>query len=680
MKGGLIRLVLLKELREILRDRRTLLMMIGIPVFLYPGLFVLIEQLMLFGRGNLEAAPPIVAVEIRGGPAPLRLPATDQFRLFPVDRVRHTLVLEGRHDAALVLTPSEGPAGAGVDAQILYDASSERSVLARTTLAAYLERWNDQRLADRLRDLGLPPEFSRPVIVRETSLATPGGLGGAALARFLPLILILMTAFGALNPAIDIAAGERERRTLEPLLSTTAAGADVVVGKFLAVAAVAFTTAALNLASMLLTLRAGIFQFADALGLEFSIPPSAILLTLALLAMLALLFAAVFLGVAIRAQSFREAQAALTPIYLVSFLPAVVIMAPGIEFSVGISLIPVAGLAMLFSALMSGGAVGLAGVTAVVSTIGYAAFALSFATRSFAREDILLGDEESAEVRKQKQRPFWNRGGRALPSPLSAILFVGTIALLYFYFGIGLSRYGERGLLASQWLLLALPTAIYVSYGRFDWRRTLAVRRAPPRAFGAATLIILGALPIGWMIGWLQSFVLPMPEELVASLQGLLTANGTERVLWLLLVVAITPALCEEIVFRGVLFQSLLAKLSPAVAITVSALVFGLFHLSFETAIRLLPTMFLGALLALVVHRTRSILPAMAMHMVNNGVAVILVSWPAAQALVLREDGVPSLALVVVGAVLLAVGIRILPGRTAATPSPPPLDAESVPA
>jgi sodium transport system permease protein len=661
-----IRTIMVKELREILRDRRTLLLMIGVPVFLYPALFVLMEQVMLFGQGNLTEQSPRVAVhQAAGVDATLPQPDSGGVEIVQLQGASAELVRSGRFDAVLVID-SVGPAQARtLDVQLFYDASREQSVRAESLVREELEALSETILAARLESFGLPSEFARPIAVRDTSIATPRGLGGAALGRILPMILVLMTVLGAFHPAIDIAAGERERRTLEPLLTTSAPAGAIIIGKYLAVALIAFTAAALNLASMLLTLNAGIFQFANELGLEFDLPISAIAITLALLSLLALLFSALFLGIAVQAQSFREAQTMLTPVYLVSFLPAIVTMAPGIEFSEGLALIPIAGVALLFRALMTGDAVGLEGFIAVAVTIAYAALALSFAARSFAREDVLIGDDEDAEVGAEKRFPWWNRDGSPVPSPATAMLFAGLIGALFFYVGSSFARWGEWGVLASQWLLLLLPAALFLRSGRFKWREALAIRPAPPVAFLAGALIILGGLPIGWVIAWVQTFFIDLPEEMLAGLQVLLTADDAGRVAWLLFLVALTPALCEEIVFRGILLQGFLRRTSMHLAIFASSAVFGLFHLSFETVIRLLPTMFLGLLLAIVAARTASIFPSMLMHFVNNATAVLLISRPELQRYLLLENGSPNWAIVAFGLVLLLTGFRLLPGREA---------------
>jgi sodium transport system permease protein len=155
--------------------------------------------------------------------------------------------------------------------------------------------------------------------------------------------------------------------------------------------------------------------------------------------------------------------------------------------------------------------------------------------------------------------------------------------------------------------------------------------------------------------------VLRIPEEMLTGLQSILTGEGPLRLAWLIFVVAVTPAFCEEIVFRGVLLQGFLRKMPAHLAILASSFVFGVFHLSFETAIRLLPSMFLGALLAIVVTRTRSIFPSMLMHFVNNAMAVLLVSVPTLQRFVLADSGNPKWILLPLGAVLLTAGFLLLP-------------------
>ena len=108
-------------------------------------------------------------------------------------------------------------------------------------------------------------------------------------------------------------------------------------------------------------------------------------------------------------------------------------------------------------------------------------------------------------------------------------------------------------MLAAEWLLLFVPAALFVGLGGFDVRRTLSLRLPSAHGLLGGVVLIAGAVPLVWLVGWLQTFVLPIPWELHEDLQDLVTAETTSRLLWLLLILAVTPAICEEIVFRGVL-------------------------------------------------------------------------------------------------------------------------------
>lgn len=174
-----------------------------------------------------------------------------------------------------------------------------------------------------------------------------------------------------------------------------------------------------------------------------------------------------------------------------------------------------------------------------------------------------------------------------------------------------------------------------------------------------AVLLIAGALPIVWLVGWLQSFVLPIPWDLLEGLEELVTAQSLDRFLWLMLILAITPAFCEEIVFRGVLLGGT-RTLEPWRMIVLNGVVFGAFHLSFETAIRFLPTALLGALIAWAVWRTGSLWVGTLMHFLNNATIVVLTSLPAVREVFSDPEAPPPLWLVPFGALALGLGIRVI--------------------
>ncbi|HEY0023523.1 MAG TPA: ABC transporter permease subunit/CPBP intramembrane protease [Longimicrobium sp.] len=675
MRWATVRTVLAKELRETLRDRRTLFMMLVIPTLLYPAMMVLAEQLALFGQRRLGAEQARVAVTGADVPLVRFLDADSAIRVISAESASVDAVRQGDVDAALVIgAAGVAPGGDGGTRSIalLYDASNDRSQRAQGVTRERLDEWGDSLLSRRLRARGLPAGFATPIAVADSSVATAEEAGGYALGRFLPLILVMMTLLGAFYPAIDLAAGEKERGTLETLLTAAVPAREIVAGKFAAVALIGIVAAAANLLSMLLTFQSGVFRFARAANVRFTLPLESAALILLALVPLAVLFSALFLGIAVRAQSFKEAQNALTPAQLAAILPVLVVTLPGIDFTPALAVVPVVGIAMFFRELMAGEAPLVPSLLAFAATIAYAALALAYAARAFGREDVLFGGGAgTAAVGGSwgERLRTWRAAPRGVPLPAEALAFIALVALLYFHLGTRLQAdLGERGLLVSQWLLLALPAVAFTTLGPYQPRNALALRAPAPRALVAALLIALGGIPVGWLIGWLQLQMFEGGMESLGYLEKLLTATDARRAMWLFFLAALTPAICEELVFRGVLLQSLGREMRAWRAIVVTAAVFGAFHLSFETALRFLPTAWVGLLMGYVAWHSRSIFASMLMHFANNAFVVLLLWQPGVRRAVL-SGGSLSWPLVAGGVVLLAAGIWLLPRRD---PEPEP--------
>jgi sodium transport system permease protein len=659
-------IVFTKELRETVRDRRTLLMMVVVPVLLYPVLLVVSEQMLLFGQRRLESAAAPVAIVGEAPPELLALvDSSRSVRLITLSQPPAEALRDDAVAAVVVLGPEvEGEATRAAD--LLYDATSDQSLRGRRELSGVLDDWRDTLLARRLAARGLPGSFALPVAVADSSVARPEEVGGYTLGRILPLLLVVITLLGAFYPAIDLAAGEKERGTLETLLTAPVPPRAIVAGKFVTVALIGIVAAALNLGSMLLTFQTGVLQVASRIGLDVSLPWTSVVIIFLTLIPLAVLFGALFLGLAVRSSSFKEAQNALTPVYMLVLIPAMLPLFPGIDFTPLMALVPVAGVSFFFRDLMGGDARPVTGLLVLASTAVYAVAALVFAARAFGSEAVLFGgDEAGAEVVRGSKAPWWTalvrraRPGRT-PDPQAAVFFVAGVAVLFFWLGITLQiRLGERGLLASEWLLLFVPALLFVRLGGFDLRATLSLRRPSGAGVAGALLLVAGATPLAWGIGWLQTFFLPIPWELLEGLEKLVTAETPGRLVWLLLLLAVTPAFCEEAVFRGVLLGGTRA-LAPWRVVLLNGLVFGAFHLSFGTAIRFLPTAWLGIVISWAVLRTGSIWVGSLMHLLNNGTIVLLASVPALQALIADPDGPPPLWLMSLAAVSIYAGVRIL--------------------
>lgn len=256
------------------------------------------------------------------------------------------------------------------------------------------------------------------------------------------------------------------------------------------------------------------------------------------------------------------------------------------------------------------------------------------------------------------------------PPPISALVFVAGVAILFASGGVALRlAMGEYGLPASEWLLLFLPAVYFVKAGGFDVGESLFLFRPSRRAMAGALLLVAGATPLAWAIGYLQSFVVAVPPEVVEAMQRLLTAESPGRLAWLLVAVALTPAVCEEVVFRGVLLSST-QDLPLWRVLVLNGVVFGAFHLSGGTVVRFLPTAWLGIVIAWAVLRSRSLWVGILMHFLNNGAIVVLASAPAWSRAVTDPAAPPPLWLLLAALAALGAGGRILATEPARLATP----------
>jgi membrane protease YdiL (CAAX protease family) len=250
---------------------------------------------------------------------------------------------------------------------------------------------------------------------------------------------------------------------------------------------------------------------------------------------------------------------------------------------------------------------------------------------------------------------------RGAPSVRVVVLFLVGVALLYLLGGLPLQiLLGEAGLAISQLALLLLPALLLVTAAGYDPERTLFLRRPTRLGAAGAVLLMAGGIPLAWFLAWLQSFFVPVPHELLELMTEFLATEDARRFFWLLVLVAAIPAVSEEFVFRGITLSGFGSRFSAPLAVVLSALVFGIFHLSPQTAFRFLPTAWLGVLLAWIVVETRSIWLSVGLHFANNALILVLLFLPLTREMAMDMEREPPLALLPVAVLALAAGATLL--------------------
>jgi sodium transport system permease protein len=245
----------------------------------------------------------------------------------------------------------------------------------------------------------------------------------------------------------------------------------------------------------------------------------------------------------------------------------------------------------------------------------------------------------------------------------SLLLFAGACVLLFFVFFPLQARRLEVGLLVSEWGGMLGLVAIYARVTQQRLASVLVFTRPSGRALVGAALCGLS----GWIvIGLLAEWIAPAPRELIERLRHQVAPPGGRGLAATLLLMAITPAVCEEALFRGPILRGLATRLSPLAAAAVTGVLFGLFHFDVW---RFLPTALLGLMLSLIALRARSILPSMLAHGVNNGCLVTLAQLGVDEKMT-TLGAASQIGIFVAASVALVAG-GFLVGTGPATPSAP---------
>jgi sodium transport system permease protein len=400
MSARNIGIVYRKELTDSLRDRRTVISMVLVPILLMPLLTIGagILSILLFGRAMQE----IPTVMVLGGEDSPKV-------LAELHALKDIAIVPGRHDYAQEI--SNKLVRAAVEIPPGFDASVERGEILTVRIDMYQGELRSSFAADRLqrffRDLRdrvvterlaarqLPANLIEPFKIEQQNVASPEKVSGTIIGGLVPYFIIVMCLSGAMYPAMDLTAGEKERGTIETILSSPVSRVHLVLGKFFMVLTAALFTAVLSMASMGLTFAAGKsmlagmpqssdFDFAS--GITFQ----ALLAVFVMVIPLAVLFSAALLAIALFAKSYREAQSYLSPLTIVVMLPAIVSVLPGVELSAGLSLIPVLNTSLVSKEIVSGtyhwGYMSLIFGSSCV----YAAIALWVAIALFQKESVLF--------------------------------------------------------------------------------------------------------------------------------------------------------------------------------------------------------------------------------------------------------------------------------------------------
>jgi sodium transport system permease protein len=466
---------------------------------------------------------------------------------------------------------------------------------------------------------GFPGDPKELFAVDESNLASNHEVTGSVVGRFITLFLVMMMFTGGAVAAMDIIAGEKERGTLETLLTTAASRGEIAAGKQLAITSVALVITLLQGLNFILYIRLKLIALPKDFDLQL---PTGMALTLLMLFIpLAATIASVLLMVSAYAKTYKESQMYFFPVYILGLIPSLASVMPGISLRSAIALVPVANVSVAAREIL----MGRSDPVMISVTFGVMVLAAGYlvraAARMLSREDIIIPSHTQPAEFLGGPVLFQHRVLRwfALMWVVTFVAATNVPALSSF----------RRQLLFNEIAVMVGASILMMWKYRLDPREVLSLKSVKP----AVWLAILFAIPTGYItaLGIFQvvNMFIPAPQQLLERFSEDVIPKGMPS--WqLVLYVAVLPAICEELAFRGMLLSGLRRKFRPASLVLGIGIIFGLFHM---TLYRIAPTAALGMVLTAIALMTGSVFPGMLLHAGNNAIGVLGGTWFSMEAL-----------------------------------------------
>ncbi len=655
-----------KEIMDVIRDKKTILTMVVLPVILYPLLFLVIMQVMTMILSTQEEQTYYVAYD---KVAEADWKALEDWICGDEDGYDYVIQtkessnpekdLENEKIDAYITTSV-------TDAQIVYEVhylsavtnSSSVSDMLKEEITSYSKKIAEENAGK----LGLDvTRVLYPVDSELKDQSSNESSMGSLLGSFIPFLLITGILTGCMYPAIDITAGEKERGTLETLLTLPIGNLELIISKFLSVATVAIVSVFINVLSIggiVLYLYKTVMSLSEGTG-TFRVASfvPAILISFICVVAFALFMSAVVMCICAFAKSFKEANNYITPLTLVVMLTAYVGFIPNVELSTKTALIPVANICLLMKNLMVFKYDFTLILMVLFSNVIYAFVAVWFLSRIYDSESILFGESFSG-IQLFERRKNIEKG--SLPTIQESLLILVVALLLMVYAGGVMSlSHPLAGVIVPQFFIGVLPVLACI-YIKGDLRKVFSIRKPGIRKMTGAVILIFGVSAVALLLSNVLGYFFPDNSQSLNE-EYLQLLNGVP--FWAaLLLIALTPAVCEELLFRGYMFTAFRRKMSIGKAIIFVSVLFAISHMSL---IKILPTALLGAALAYAVYCSDSIFTSSLMHFLNNGFSVFLLYYGDRFSILNEEQtGVPVvIGLCILAVICIPVGVGLLHRR-----------------
>jgi len=398
--------VFLKELRDILRDRRTILSMILFPVAIFPLIGFGSAKFAMMQAKKMQAKTSSV---VWIGEANVKYLADRIGEIPGIDLMNQKLdstqaaeLLDEKSIEVFVIVPAdfqarldditEGKADVTVpQIRIYLKDSRTQSQRVRSKIVAMLSQVRQEITTAYMQANQIPIELINPFTIESHNIASRKEMGGMVIGSFLPYVIILMSLTGAMYPAIDLTAGEKERGTLETLLVAGVDRIDIVIGKFLTVFTTSVVTVTLTICSMAVSGYVALKQVPEfGQAVDLSLGLFEVMIMILAMIPLSAIFSSLLMTLSLFAKSYREAQTYISPLMFIVIIPAMSSLMPDTEASQTMAFIPIANVSIMLKDGLSGSFdLGISAITMGVNLL-LAVGGLMLVLRMFKKESVLF--------------------------------------------------------------------------------------------------------------------------------------------------------------------------------------------------------------------------------------------------------------------------------------------------
>ncbi len=616
-----------KEMTEVLRDKRTLLITLALPALMFP-LIELIFATMANGVSE-QSRTRITRVYVQDpitGQSPdaskqppdalsslrANLAASKRIKLLSgsTNLSAEALILQNLCDVVVTVPPSFSVSIATAKpSQInLIDNAYSAYMVDEQNVWDAIKNFADAVRATRIAPYNIPAEETQPLHVSVKTVESDGSRSAYWAGMVYTLLVAFVMCLSSMYPALDVITGERERGTLILLLMAPGDRRSYVCGKLLTVTCITMLAALLAFLSVTLTLPFVVLKTHDFAGsFKLSLPFLNLFLSGIFVPPLAVAISASAIVISSYAKTFQQGQSLFAPLILASLLLCGLVLSSEDSAPFLVNLVPMANLTLCMFRAIQGRWEPVALISSLLSSAVYLALLIRISVSILDREESLFGIKQAPSYKTSYAKEGF-------------VTFAVCLAIFFYVMPFLQLLVPVWGMLLAQMGTIGLPAILVPKFLHMPLKQTLSlVRPSIWSAVGAIMLAPSLAL-LSTLITQLQSSIMPNSDAYIKALQDYIIPKGANA--WTAYItIALAPAVCEELLFRGALQGMLRRSFSRPMLCSLIAIMFGIMH---GSSFRFLPTALLGFGLAYLTEITGSIFPSMLLHASNNALAVYL--------------------------------------------------------